>query len=127
MSHSWKLRHENNNGFGEWEAPKFTGFASANEKEMYEENQEFLALNLKEWIKPFQNSCSYVQLNQESGVITIKVVAAQLDEKGQYESSKTLRFNYSNRFESLPNAPEYPAYLEESEQLAQELNIEYRR
>lgn len=126
MSYAWKLRHENNSIGEIREVPKFTGFASSTEEDLSKQNKDFENTDLKDWIKPFLNKHSNVRLLDENSVMTIKVTAVKCCNNGMYESSIELKFNYSDKYESLPNIPDFPHYIVEAQELAEYLGIAYR-
>lgn len=127
MSYSWKLRHEQNSAFGEWEKPENTGFLPPEEKVLLDQNDEFNSTDLKSFIAPFLNNHSNVTVVSEHGVKTIKVTAVTLCEKGMYLTSKELRLNFSDSYKSIPKEPkDWKQIYADAEELAEYLGIEYR-
>ena len=121
--YGWKER------FGlieEWVAPTFQGFATTDEETMVAENTTFCATDLQKFLEGKVNSHSSVKWERKGQTQTLTVCAVTCCDKGLFLSSESVKFHYSNEYESLPPLLEgnWDIYFL-AEKLAEELGIRF--
>lgn len=110
----------------EWVAPAFQGFASPTEEAMVVDNEKFLYTDLQKFLEGKVNPHSSVKWERSGQTQSVTVCAVTCCDKGLYLSSESVKFHYSDEYESLPPLLEghWDIYFL-AEKLAEELGVRF--